>query len=289
MTVTTSSPLSLETAAPYAAIVLGSTLVVLTCGALAAKVAGIAIVMLAAFFVEKIASLSKRTIEPITDFRTFEGTLLPEPLRRVREGNGYQAAYWNPLPAVVERTITSDLPNGIVRSWKPNCPIPLRDLAYVRVTHANGPDNFIGELIVHKNVADEVIDIFRELFAQRFPIERMRLIDFYNADDDRSMEANNTSAFCSREITLRPGKFSTHSYGMAIDINPLINPYVNRLKNIVCPEGGKAYLLRTHATPGMIQKGDACYRAFVNRKWQWGGNWNNPVDYQHFERPLRTV
>lgn len=170
-------------------------------------------------------------------------------------------------------------------SWKENTPVKLEDLAYIKVTYWGFDDmEYLGEIIVHEKLAQEVTEIFKELYDAKFPIEKIRLIDEYDANDDLSMADNNTSAFCSREVTGKKGVFSEHSYGIAIDINPIQNPYVKG--DIILPEEGSTYLDRENVRKGMITKGDVCYNAFKNRGWTWGGEWNTLKDYQHFEKKI---
>lgn len=170
-------------------------------------------------------------------------------------------------------------------SWKEECPVPLSDLSYISVSHWDY-DGYvrIGHMVVHAKLADELIDIFDELFAHKFPIERMEIVDMYNADDNRSMSANNSSCFCFRPNTTTPGVYSNHSWGIAIDINPLVNPYVRGER--VLPEGGRAYLDRTASYIGGITDSpdNACYRAFTSRGYEWGGSWPDRQDYQHFSK-----
>ncbi|PIS01281.1 MAG: hypothetical protein COT84_03175 [Chlamydiae bacterium CG10_big_fil_rev_8_21_14_0_10_35_9] len=185
---------------------------------------------------------------------------------------------WNPLPESIVKRIKG-------KSWNSDCPIPLEDLAYVQVSHWNYNNEIVtGELIYHKTLALEIIEIFQELFEAKFPIEKMVLIDDYNANDELSMEDNNSSAFCSRAITGKPGVFSKHSYGSTIDINPLINPYVRG--STVLPKGSEPYLDRTLDIPGLIKEGDVCYQAFIKRGYTWGGHWSSLKDYQHFEKDI---
>jgi hypothetical protein len=168
-------------------------------------------------------------------------------------------------------------------SWKQNNTIGLEDLCYVKVTYWGFDEKaHIGELIVSKELGKEVAEIFEELYSAKFPIEKIKLIDEYNAIDSKSMEDNNTSAFCYREVDGKPGKLSKHSYGIAIDINPVQNPYVYKEK--IAPEIGKEYVDRSKASKGMIVKNDACYNAFVSRGWTWGGDWKYEKDYQHFQK-----
>ena len=142
-----------------------------------------------------------------------------------------------------------------------------------------------GRLVVNEAVAGEVTAIFRELHAKKFPIERMQTVEEYGGSDDRSMEANNTSAFNCRDMTGQPGKFSNHSWGRAIDLNPLTNPYVKGAK--VLPEAGRAYLDRTKTYKGGISTDGMVVQLFKKHGWAWGGDWKDRQDYQHFEKPAR--
>ena len=141
-----------------------------------------------------------------------------------------------------------------------------------------------GRLVVSAVVADELLEIFQELFMLRFPIAKMRLVDHYGAEDERSMADNNSSAFNCRLIagTTRP---SNHAQGLAVDINPVQNPYI--VRGSVHPAAGTAYADRTHRRPGMFIAGGPEVGAFTRRGWVWGGHWDEPKDYHHFERPIR--
>ena len=112
----------------------------------------------------------------------------------------------------------------------------------------------------------------------------MQLIDDFKGDDDLSMTENNTSAFNCRSVTGKPGIFSVHSYGRAIDINPKINPYIKG--NLVLPENGRPYTDRTLTSPGIIKLNDFTYNSFIKKGWKWGGSWVSLKDYQHFEKPI---
>jgi hypothetical protein len=164
-------------------------------------------------------------------------------------------------------------------SWRPGCPVPLSDLRYVTVSYLDFDGTVqTGELVVHADVADAVVSVFADLFAQGYPIRSMRLVDDFDADDTTSMEADNTSAFNCRAITGGTA-WSEHAYGRAIDLNPVENPYV--VGNRVEPESGRPYAGRPDL-PGVIHDGDAVVRAFADAGWLWGGDWSSPVDYQHF-------
>lgn len=170
-------------------------------------------------------------------------------------------------------------------SYLENDKIKMEDLSYLRLSHWGFDDKVhLGELIVNKKIASQVVELFKDLYEAKFPIEKMRLIDDYKAKDNLSMADNNSSAFCFREIAGSNGVLSQHSFGLAIDINPVQNPYVKNGR--VYPEGGKAYLDRNDIRKGMIVKGDPAYKAFKSRGWNWGGDWNSLKDYQHFEFKL---
>jgi hypothetical protein len=169
------------------------------------------------------------------------------------------------------------------RSLRLPCPVRLDELALLRITHL-GLDGALhpGELIVHATLADEVLEIFGDLLAARFPIARVQLVDHYDGDDHKSMADNNTSAFNCRPNLTQPHLYSRHSWGCAVDVNPVLNPYV--AGGSVLPPEGSDYLVRAERRPGMIAEGDACHTAFTRRGWCWGGAWRDRIDYQHFEK-----
>ena len=172
--------------------------------------------------------------------------------------------------------------NRMRYSWRPGCPVPLEDLRLVTVRYWGFDGRpHMGELVIHERYAYAIVQVMHELYDAKFPIERMQLVDVYGGDDDRSMAANNTSAFNCRAVTGRPGVWSEHSYGRAIDINPVQNPYVTA-SGVVLPPAGQRYLDRTQALPGMIKPGDVVVRSFERIGWRWGGYWSDPKDYQHF-------
>lgn len=174
----------------------------------------------------------------------------------------------------------------MTHSWRAGCPVPIRDLRLVSVRHW-GFDGRVydGELVVHRDAAGAVIGVFRSLFEARFPIRRMRLVDEYGGDDDRSMAANNSSGFNCRRSSGDSGAWSEHAYGRAIDINPVQNPYVSG--GAVEPPSGRPYVDRSVRTPGLIRPGDVVVRAFASIGWRWGGTWSRSKDYQHFSRSGR--
>lgn len=170
-------------------------------------------------------------------------------------------------------------------TWHEGCPVPPQDLRLLTLSYWDFQrKSAVGTLIVHQDVAAEVVSIFRELYRHGFLIERMTPVEEYRGDDDASMAANNTSAFNCRDVTGQPGQFSNHSWGRAIDINPLTNPYVKGDK--VLPPEGSRYLDRTRAFPGSILAGSFIVNRFARDGWQWGGSWSDRKDYQHFEKPV---
>lgn len=220
---------------------------------------------------------------------------------------------------------------GMVRSgsWREGCPVPLRDLSYLVLTY-RGFDNksHAGELVVHRKLALPVVKAFAELFTMKFPLERMELIEAYNGSDDKSMAANNTSAFNCRDVAGKPGVFSKHSYGAAIDINPVQNPYLltkaDELRKrgwsgsgekvefirtlgyggdapvttfcrenpdgcLVLPPNSASYLDRSVQRAGMLRLEEPAVRAFVKRSFTWGGAWQNTPDYQHVEYDVKKL
>jgi hypothetical protein len=167
-------------------------------------------------------------------------------------------------------------------SWRKGCPVPLRDLRYLRLNHRDFDGRVRrGELVVHEDHAGRVLQATERIWRGRFPIARMRLVDDYGGDDRRSMAANNTSAFNCRSVVGRPRVWSQHSFGWAIDINPVQNPFVMS-DGTVLPPAGEAYVDRSLHRRGMIHRGDVVYRAFASIGWEWGGDWSTSQDYQHF-------
>lgn len=174
------------------------------------------------------------------------------------------------------------------KSYKEDADIPHKDLRYIKVLHMGfDGKTHIGEMIVNKAIVSDVVDIFKELYAILYHIEKMILIDDYDADDIKSMEDNNTSSFNFRYIE-GTSKRSVHGDGLAIDINPLYNPYVRTRdgKTEVLPESALEYSDRDNENEYYIRKDDPCYKAFTSRSFTWGGEWKNSKDYQHFEKKL---
>jgi hypothetical protein len=137
----------------------------------------------------------------------------------------------------------------------------------------------MGRLVVDAAYAPRMVAVFRDIYRARFPIERMVPIDQYGGDDEASMRANNTSGFNCRYVS-GTTKLSQHGLGRAVDVNPLVNPYVKG--STVDPPEGAPYADSSRNDPGMIHAGDAVVRAFAAQGWAWGGSWSSGKDYQHF-------
>lgn len=171
------------------------------------------------------------------------------------------------------------------KSWRRGCPVELADLRVVTMSHWNWDGDIAeGSLILHEDVADSAIAVFQRLYGIKYPIRLMEPIDKYRsstgvwADDSTSIDADNTSAFNCRPVTGGSG-WSEHAYGRAIDLNPVENPYV--LDGQVARASSEPYITRRRGK-GVLLQGDRAVQAFVDQGWQWGGEWANPIDYQHF-------
>ena len=183
-------------------------------------------------------------------------------------------------PAAVHPVTTEELG----ATWRPGCPVGPELLRRVEVNYV-GFDGQMhrGELVVHQGVVADVIAIFEQLNRLGYPIAKMQTVaDYPGAEDELSMEDNNTSAFNCRPL---PGSNapSLHAYGRAIDVNPLINPFIDS-RGTIEPKTAAPYLDRNRTDAGILHAGDPAVHAFTDRGWRWGGDWRTPKDYQHFER-----
>ena len=172
------------------------------------------------------------------------------------------------------------------KSYKDDCTIPRDDLRYIHVLHKNiEGETLEGEMVCSKLIAEDLLEIFRELYEQSYPIEKMRLIDEYDANDELSMTDNNSSCFNYRTIS-HTNKISKHGLGVAVDINTLYNPYTKVVdgERIIEPAAGAPYLDRDADFPYKIERGDLCYNLFISHGFEWGGDWPDRKDYQHFEK-----
>ena len=173
-------------------------------------------------------------------------------------------------------------------TYNPKCPVPPNRLKKVVFSYYDFEKNIHndGTLIVMDAVAEHVVNIFKELYENQFPIQKVRRIELYGGDDALSLEDNNTSCFNCRSVVGDSALPSVHSYGLAIDINPWQNPYVgadkaDHKKALILPTQGISYLNRTNLRPGMVEKIVNIFEK--NGFTVWGGKWNSPIDWQHFQ------
>ena len=182
-------------------------------------------------------------------------------------------------PATVHPVTAAELGT----TWRPECPVAPASLRRVELDYLGfDGGTHRGQLVVHEDVVDDVIAIFDDLERLRYPIEKIRTVENYpGAQDELSMQDNNTSAFNCRALG---DGWSLHAYGRAVDVNPLVNPYIDAAGNLE-PETAARYLDRSRDDLGLLRADSPAVRAFTDRGWRWGGAWTDPVDYQHFERP----
>ena len=192
--------------------------------------------------------------------------------------NDYSSFYVSELPDSVWKNMQG-------KSYKEGCPVECKDLRYVHVMYVDfAGRSSEGELVVNKLIADDILDIFKQLYKAQYPIERIALIDEYDGDDEQSMSDNNTSAFNFRTIA-GTDIVSEHGMGLAVDVNPFYNPQVKETENgvEVSPEDAISYADRSGDFLYKIDHEDLCYKLFTEHGFEWGGDWETGKDYQHFE------
>lgn len=208
----------------------------------------------------------------------------------------YNGKWWNIVSGRVDFSkssnfFISEIPDEIFdkmqgKSYKDDCTVPISDLRYVQILHVGfDGKTHEGELVVNKQIAEDVLDIFKELYNANYQIEKVRLIDEYDADDNAAMRDNNTSSFNFRFVP-HTTKISKHGSGMAVDINTLYNPYTPKVNGRISIEPANAapYVDRSLNFPHKIDHNDLCYKLFKAHGFTWGGDWVNSKDYQHFEK-----
>ena len=217
------------------------------------------------------------TAKPVKESDTMEQH--PE---RITYEEGF---YYEPLTDEVKERIT-----GI--SYPENgCTVPYEDLNYVGLKYIDfkGQEQ-TGELICNKAIAQDMVEIFHELYRNEYRLESVHLIDEYDGDDTASVTENNTSCFNYRVVD-GTASLSKHAYGLAIDVNPYYNPYVVFGRNsdgsdYISPPGSEIYADRSQSFAYKIDENDLCYRLFTEHGFTWGGNWNSTKDYQHFQKKI---
>ena len=183
-----------------------------------------------------------------------------------------------PFGHTVSRVTAAQLPH----SWRVGCPVSPAQLRRLRLTYWGFDGRaHTGTLVVNARAVSPLTRVFSRLYAARFPIRRMRPIDAYGGSDERSLDADNTAAFnCRYAVASGPKHWSVHAYGLAVDLNPVENPYLEAGR--VHPRAGRAYLDRSRYRRGMAVRGGLLVNAFASVGWPWGGRWTGSPDYQHF-------
>lgn len=192
----------------------------------------------------------------------------------------FSAAAFAAAPPAFEGSIAKPTRAELRFTYRAGCPVGPKDLRSVHVSHW-GFDGRAkrGTIVVHRTVARDVLGVFRELYAERFPVRKIEPASLYRGSDERSMAADNTSGFNCRPVE-GSSSWSMHAYGKAIDLNPIENPYWRG--STVSPARGRAYLDRSRYRKGMVREGDVVTRAFDRIGWGWGGRWRSLKDWQHF-------
>jgi D-alanyl-D-alanine carboxypeptidase len=192
--------------------------------------------------------------------------VLPPPASDRFEGSVHPVT-----PAFVRRT-------GL--AWSPGCPVALDDLRELRLSFVGfDGEQHTGQMVVNAAVADDVVDVFRTLHDERFPVEEMRLVTQADLDAPATGDGNNTAAYACRP-SVGTTSWSAHAYGLAVDLNPFMNPYTKG--DLVLPELASAYLDRGRRRPGMIHPDGVVVRAFDSVRWTWGGTFRSVTDRHHF-------
>ncbi len=174
------------------------------------------------------------------------------------------------------------------KSYRDGCPVSREDLRYMQLLHYDLEGNIhVGEMISNRHITDVLLSVFRQLYDARYPIEKMILVDEYDANDEASSSDNNTSCFNFRSVA-NTNRLSYHARGLAVNINPLYNPYIisgyNTDEEKICtPAAGVRYLDRTQDFPYKIDPDDLCVRLFKEAGFTWGGEWKYTPDYMHFD------
>ncbi|MFN3866157.1 MAG: M15 family metallopeptidase [Demequina sp.] len=176
-----------------------------------------------------------------------------------------------------------DVPDDVAErsSWRSECPVGLDELSYVTMTYWGFDQRpHMGEMLVHRDYAEDVVGAFQKIYEARFPIEEMRVVSLEEHLSPPTGDHNVTSAFWCRRVVGAATVWSEHSKGLAIDINPFHNPYYKGAE--LFPELSEAYLDRGWERAGMIYDPSVVYDAFEEIGWTWGGHWHGREDWMHF-------
>ncbi|MFL5736022.1 MAG: M15 family metallopeptidase [Actinomycetota bacterium] len=161
--------------------------------------------------------------------------------------------------------------------------MPLSHLRVLTVDY-HGFDGEVhsGPLVLNRRVVEDVRSVFARLYHAGFRIKHIALARKYKPNAGRYNDKRDVSAsFSCRPATGNPGSLSQHSYGWAIDINPMQNPYIGTDEKVL-RRAAKPYVDRSIHAPGVIHADGVVVRAFAGIGWGWGGNWTSIKDYMHF-------
>ena len=222
--------------------------------------------------------VKKETLTAIEELEKEASSLVMESPDRVTIAEGF---FYQPITEDVKERIY-----GL--SYKENCTVPYEDLNYVGVLYVDFDGNTqMGEIVCNKAISKDLAEIFKELYDNQYQIDKIRLVDEYNADDDLSCLDNNTSCFNYRVVG-GTNSLSKHALGLAIDINPFYNPYVTYPNGVerISPPGSEPYGDRSADFPHKIDYNDLCYKLFKEHGFTWGGDWKTLKDYQHFQKAI---
>ena len=246
--------------------------------------------------IQKKEKIDEKTLDEDVEVETFESDELAkteEPEKEIMDENTVTNTVTNTEGFYsLEFDENSDIFARIKgKSYKDNCTVPVSDLRYLHVMHIGFDGQpHEGEIICNKYIAEDLLEIFEALYEAQYPIEKIKLVDEYNADDESSMADNNSSSFNFRFISYTT-KISKHGYGLAMDINTLYNPYVKTVNGQLSiePANAAAYVDRSQDFPHKIDENDLAYKLFTEHGFEWGGAWKKSKDYQHFEEPDSVV
>ena len=228
--------------------------------------------------VEPSRSAESPTAAPPTGPTSATGPA-PSPSPVVEEGRTRFAGRISAIPMAIQREMTG-------KTWEPGCPVALEDLRLLRFNYLGFTgDVKRGRMVVHADIASDVLGVFEQLFDAQFPFKNVDLSSRWRPNGPTDTRRSKTAAFNCRPALnpdLTPtGSWSEHAYGLAIDINPLQNPYVAADGTVERP-AAEPYLDRSQNLPGMIHAGDVVVRSFAAMGWEWGGLWSGKKDYMHF-------
>ena len=234
----------------------------------------IVLIVISIFVINKPKIKRKDKVDNVKDITKIKEK--KEELHRYTYKDGF---YYEDISSELKKKITGkSFPSTFDEHYTS---ISYDDIKYLKMKYYDfeGKEHKDGEMIVHSSVSKEVLEIFYILYENKYPIEKMKLVEDYNAVDELSMEDNNTSAFNYRLVE-NSVRLSWHCFGLAVDINPLYNPYITG--NDLYPKTAGEYVDRTKEFKGKIDEEDLAYKTFTDYGWKWGGNFYGEKDYQHF-------